>query len=342
MNMKIIGKKICLCPCCMEEHEVKTVVMQEQSTFKNVKVEYEAVYQYCDKAEELFMDEDQIKSNDMEMKDAYRRKRGFLTSSELMNIRQKYKISQVDLCILLGWGEKTITRYEGHQVQDRAHDTILRKIDHDPEWMLELLQKSKEQLALERYYKYYEVISALYEKEQDMYLRKVIEAKYVKFQDDKMIQGNTELSLDKTVDMIRYFAASSQITVLYKVKLMKLMWYADAAAYKKRGKAITGLAYQAMPMGAVPVGHDILMDLKGVPCEEVDMGESNAYHFSLKYSGGYPALSDEECEILDYVIEKLGKMSKKEIVSFMHDEQAYKKTEPKKMISFQYAECLQI
>ena len=39
----------------------------------------------------------------------------------------------------------------------------------------------------------------------------------------------------KVVDVIRYFAASANITSLYKVKLMKLMWYADALAYKKRG-----------------------------------------------------------------------------------------------------------
>lgn len=29
--------------------------------------------------------------------------------------------------MLLGWGGKTITRYESHQVQDKAHDTILKK-----------------------------------------------------------------------------------------------------------------------------------------------------------------------------------------------------------------------
>lgn len=34
---------------------------------------------------------------------------------------------------MLGWGSKTITRYESHQVQDRAHDTILKKISHDPD-----------------------------------------------------------------------------------------------------------------------------------------------------------------------------------------------------------------
>lgn len=43
------------------------------------------------------------------------------------------------------WGGagKTITRYESHQVQDKAHDTILKKIDQDPEWFLSLLNDAK-------------------------------------------------------------------------------------------------------------------------------------------------------------------------------------------------------
>ena len=58
------------------------------------------------------------------LKDAYRKKEGLLTSYEIADIRAKYEISQSDLCLLLGWGGKTITRYDSHQVQDRAHDTI--------------------------------------------------------------------------------------------------------------------------------------------------------------------------------------------------------------------------
>lgn len=59
-----------------------------------------------------------------------------------------YGISQSDLCILLGWGGKTITRYEGHQVQDKAHDTILKKIDRDSEWLLSLLSNAKDNLTI--------------------------------------------------------------------------------------------------------------------------------------------------------------------------------------------------
>ena len=96
--------------------------------------------------------------------------------------------------------------------------------------------------------KYLNKATSLYEEDQDLYLKKAIEASYVKFQGNTSAQGNTKLSLDKVVDVIRYLAASQKVTNLYKVKLMKLMWYADALSYKKRGFAITGLVYQALPM----------------------------------------------------------------------------------------------
>lgn len=37
MDMKIIKREKRLCTCCMEEDEVKTVLVEEKMTFKNVK-----------------------------------------------------------------------------------------------------------------------------------------------------------------------------------------------------------------------------------------------------------------------------------------------------------------
>lgn len=342
MEMKIMCSENRLCTCCMEEHEVKTVGVMEHASFKNMYVDYEAAYFYCDAAEELYMDESQMRENDIAIKDAYRKVQGLLTSKEIIAIRAKYGISQSDLSILLGWGGKTITRYESHQVQDKAHDTILKKLDQDPEWFLNLLEGAKNNLPAESYRKYFDRATVLYEKDQDLYLRKAIEARYARFQGNQMFHGNAELSLDKVVDVIRYFAASIKVTYLYKVKLMKLMWYSDALSYKKRGHAITGLVYQALPMGAVPIGHDSIIDLKNVPCEEVDMGETYAYHFILMEAPEYPSLSSEDKDILDMVIDKLGGMSKNEIVDFMHKEQAYVETAPRDIIQFKYAGSLQI
>lgn len=341
MDIEIIKSENRICSCCMTEHEVKTVLIAQQAIFKNINVNYKAMYLLCDLEDELYMDEHMMNHNDLQIKDSYRRKQGLLTSSDIHNIRMKYGVSQKDMSILLGWGEKTITRYEGHQVQDKAHDMILKKIDRDPEWFLTLLEEVKDELSKTAYQRYFDVATALFEEEQDMYLRKAIEANYARFHENPLLHGNTRLSLDKVVDVIRYYASSEHITNLYKVKLMKLMWYADALSYKKRGFAITGLVYQAMPMGAVPVGHNSIIALKDVPCEEVDMGETNAYHFCLKKSYE-DALTCEDKEILDMVIERLGMMSKNQIVSFMHKERAYTETAPWEMIQFKYADSLQI
>ena len=340
--MDVIKSEKRLCPYCMEEHNVKLVRVSEDTIFKGVQVIYPAEYIYCDNTEEFYMDESLIKENDISLKDAYRAEMGLLTSREIEKIREKYGITQSDLCALLGWGAKTITRYESHQVQDKAHDTILRKIDQDPEWFLYLLECAKENFTYDVYQKYRDAAAKLYEEEQDIYLRKTIEAEYARLAENPSLQGNARLSLDKVVDVIRYFAASSKITSLYKVKLMKLMWYADALAYKRRGVAITGLAYQALPMGAVPIGHNHLIDLQGVPYEEVEMDENVAYHFSLQGRTKFPSLSADDRAILDDVIDKLGKMTRNEIVEFMHEEKAYQQTKPRDIIPFEHAMNLQI
>ncbi|MBQ6442977.1 MAG: helix-turn-helix domain-containing protein [Lachnospiraceae bacterium] len=161
MKMKILKREKRICACCMEEHEVKTVRIREQTIFKDCKVNYDAIYTYCDVADELYMDECQIQENDIRVKDAYREKNGLLTSMDIFNIRGKYGITQRDLCALLGWGGKTITRYESHQVQDRAHDMILKKIDSDPVWFLSLLEEAKGMVSEDSYRKYYDTANLL-------------------------------------------------------------------------------------------------------------------------------------------------------------------------------------
>lgn len=154
MDMKVLKSEKKLCTCCMEEHEVKTVLIKEQATFKDRTVDYEASYMYCDAADELYMDERQMQDNDIKMKNAYRRLEGLLTSEDICKIRGKYGITQSDLCKLLGWGGKTITRYESHQVQDKAHDMILKKLDQDPKWFFALLKEAKGSLTEDTYQKY--------------------------------------------------------------------------------------------------------------------------------------------------------------------------------------------
>ncbi len=342
MDKKIRKRENMFCLCCMETHEVQTVIVTNTTSFKGVWVAYPAEYFYCDRAEEYYADENMTTANDIRMKNEYRKAVGLLTSEEIVGIREKYGISQSDLCHLLGWGAKTITRYEGHQVQDIAHDTILRKLAGDPEWFLSLLNMAKETVSPAAHSRYREKAIALFEENQDSYLRKAIRAKYARFCEKPSCSGNVKLSLNAVVDVIRYFSNAVQVTDLYKVKLMKLLWYSDALSYKRRGHAITGLVYQALPMGAVPIGHDSIIDLHGIEYEEIVMGEGTGYHFKETADKEYPYLSKEDISILEEIVRIFGKYTRDEIVETMHRECAYVETAPRDIIDFRYAESLSV
>ena len=69
--MEVIKKERKQCVCCMEEHEVATVRMKESNTFQGVKVEYYAIYEYCEAADEYIASDDMISANVRALKDAY-------------------------------------------------------------------------------------------------------------------------------------------------------------------------------------------------------------------------------------------------------------------------------
>ena len=308
-----------ICPCCMENHDKKIIKIKESNIFKGVSVDYEAEYTFCSVADETYADEQQLSSNDIAMKNAYRLKTGLLTSDQIADIRSKYDISQADLCLLLGWGLKTITRYESHQVQDIAHDTILRKLDNDPEWFLELLKTSKDSISVSAYAKYLEAGTLYFEKDHDNYLKSAIMSKYARFQNRSDVNGNKELSIDVVIDMIHYYANSPKVSDI-----------------------ISGLVYRCIQMGAAPVAYETIIDLSSIKIEEIDFGDGIGQKILPSKNKDYPNLSAEDKKVLDSIIMQFGKASKKEIVETMHNEEAYKKTKPKENIVFEYAKSLSV
>ena len=175
MSIEILQTERRLCTCCMEMHDVKRVSVLEHTIFKDEPVVYMADEYYCDMADEFYTDEEMMNNNSIKIRDVYRQRKGLLTSVDIKAIRSKYGISQKDLCVLLGWGGKTITRYESYQVQDKAHDTILKKLDCDPEWYLTLLCEVESILPAEAYKRYYATASKLCENYRNKYVQRGIE-----------------------------------------------------------------------------------------------------------------------------------------------------------------------
>ena len=60
---------------------------------------------------------------------------------------------------------------------------------------------------------------------------------------------------------------------------MKMLWYADVLSYKRREHAMSGLAYLALPRGAVPVAYESIVDLSTINCEEIEIGDGVGYRY---------------------------------------------------------------
>lgn len=174
--MKITNQVKRFCPFCMKAHSVNLIFEKVTTIFKEEPVKYTAEYFFCKQSEEIWEDEALLISNDISMKDAYRSIQGLLTSKEIVSIRKQYGVSQTDFCKILGWGGKTIARYETHQVQSKAHDIVLRKIKDDPEWFLCLLDEQEDLLSKVSYKKYKQLGEKLYEKQSLNYEKKFIKA----------------------------------------------------------------------------------------------------------------------------------------------------------------------
>lgn len=63
--------------------------------------------------------------------DAYKKKNGFLTTQEIINIRKKRGWSQEKMAKFLDIGLKDIARYENGAIQTKAIDNMIRLVDND-------------------------------------------------------------------------------------------------------------------------------------------------------------------------------------------------------------------
>lgn len=336
--MEGIKKQKIICKSCSKEHEVLLVLNKEKALFKGEEVTYDALYYYCDINDEYYEDEDLIGRNQCSLRDEYRKMHQLLTSKEIIEIRNKYLISQKEFSKLLGWSPATITRYENYQVQDRAHDEILRKLSHDPKWFLELLVKNESLFSETLYKKYFLNAKNLIYKNLSSNIEDVILCQYKDIEGTQYC-GNTVLNLRKAVDLINYI--SSKIEDLYKTKLVKIMWYCDSLFYKKYDCSLTGIAYFAQQWGALPLCHDEIMKLPHVHYETIEQEKGYGYRFYPEKDYKYNFTQDEY-EIIDQVIDIFKSKTREEIVAIMHKEDAYKYTQPKELIDYSLVKTLSI
>ena len=328
------------CPLCDKTHEVEERKRVASIVLKGEEVTYNERFYFCanaDEGENEFETGAMANENLLNARNAYRIKKGLLTSYEIVEIRENYGLSQVDLARILGWGEATISRYESKAIQDEAYDTMLRLIKDNPLQALEFLKKNADKFTMA---KRLEIRSKILEKldsyGKEYLSRQPFEGEYANFEEPSDSNGFTVLNIDKIEAMVSYIA--EKVSYLFKVKLMKMLWYSDVLSFIENGFAMTGMVYRHETMGALPIGHYCLMNLENINVkEEMSYNSDTMLHVYPTVGMDYSVLTDEEKAILDRVIKKFKNYKAKEIVDYMHEEKAYTETKAGDIIPFSLA-----
>lgn len=335
----LITKELLDCPLCGEIHELELWNRVSQSIVKNDIVEYrEYVFKCLNSSEDdnEFVSGKYLDINLLAARDAYRMMHGLLTSQEIIEIRKQYQLTQSELAHLLGWGEVTITRYETKLIQDSTYDQMLRMIKSNPLFALQSLERNETSFNEERFNQIHKQIENQINSSGLSYLKELeIQTQYIHHVSPSKYNGFTKLNIDRLATTL--YLIAKNVPHLYKVKLMKLLWYIDAYHYKQYNHSITGLVYQHYPFGACPIAYNEIIQLPSIKViEELHYDESR---FQITPSENYAIeeLEQDELETIAFVTQYFKDYSARQIVHTMHEEDAYQDTNEFELISFEHA-----
>jgi putative zinc finger/helix-turn-helix YgiT family protein len=328
-----------ICPNCEKEQDLDLIQSQEEIEVRGELISVSAKYYRCRTCGDEFEDPG---SNDDPLDKAYREYRsrhGMLQPEDIRSLRKKYGLTQHEFAKLLGWGLATLSRYENGALQDEAHDKTLR-LALEPKNLMLLVKETPDGLSREREEKLTAKLKA--SEEATCSLERVYEERFGTYKPD-ILSGYKTLDLQKLFNAIIFFCMEG----LWKTVLNKEIFYADFKHFKGFSNSITGARYVRVPLGPVPDKWQYFFTL----LIEDGVLESEEIFYDENISGERltsirkPDLSifgNSELLTMSFVKEHFKGWTAKRISEFSHNEKGYKETPHRHLISYEYADDLQI
>ncbi len=270
----------------------------------------------------------------------YRKIHNLLTPLQIQEIRDRYGLSQRALSKLLGWGEITIHRYESGNLQDEVHDEVLKLIAK-PENLLEIYEKQAHLLVPRVGEALKKRINELIQKEIQPNFNKALEQMFLSERQIGEFTGYKEFDLEKIKNMILYILRFHET---YRTKINKLLWYMDFLCYRVYSVSISGNSYTHSSYGPTADDYELIISvmLRDVLIGKDEIVVHQAIREQLKSTASCDEsiFSDDEIEIMDFVLNKFKKFKCGEISEYSHEEVPYKSTVEGQKISYTLAEEL--
>ena len=299
-------------------------LMREARTLSFRKEEFEIQYHFyqCEDSGETFEDEACMNLNLTQVHNLYREKYNLPFTEEIIALREQYELNASKMAAVLGFGVNVWRAYESGEIPNVSNGRLIQLIK-DPGEFHKLLKISG-------------VLNETEIKKAERTIEKLMAAKATLEQHDAQgfffghpapnrFTGYKTPNLVKFHQMVRYFVERDSP---WKVKLNKLLFYADFLHFRRTGFGISGAQYVAIQMGPVPKNFDGLFGeaiSQGILDLEIVYFDHGAGE--LFRPGSQPFTPDiftpEELQTLEHVAQKFRKTSTKEIIELSHQEKGW-------------------
>ena len=244
--------------------------------------EYYEKYGICDECHSEIFIPGLEDDNQKKFDIIYRRANGIITISEINDLLKKYDVDKRPLSHLLGLGEHTITRYLNGQIPKKEYSDLLLSILHNHDEMRKILETGRDRITDNAYKKIHRKLDQI----------------------EKITKCDTKLEL------VALYISNSDYDIT-DLSLQKLLYFVKAFSLGVfGGKNIFKEECEAWAYG--PVFPDIYAKYKAY-------GNSLIPKISLK-SNYFSKLSNKEKDIIDYVLDNLGRLNGKTLMDITHKE----------------------
>jgi uncharacterized phage-associated protein len=285
----------------------------------------------CEDSEEKFEDERLVELNIGQVYNQYRAKHNIPTTDEIRRIREIYDIPASKMADILGFGTNQYRQYEGEEIPSVSNGRLIMQAA-DPEDFIKMIKSSKSEIG-EDYAD--ELIKKINEKQSAIKSLEILDYS----EPISRFTGYKRPSLLRFWNMVIFFSEQIQP---FKVKLNKLLFYADFYHFKCYGNSISGTSYRAIPLGTVPKNYQEdfakgifygILELNTVP-----LFDYNAERFVGKISFQKDLFEQKELESMQKVADVFAAMNNTQIVDINHQERAWIDCEKeKKLVDYNYA-----
>lgn len=330
-----------ICPACEKETNLEFVNRVEDISVRDESIPVRVEYFKCTECGSEFEDPHSTYDPLEIAYHEYRTRHDMVQPEDIKHFRERFGLTQLELSNLLGLGGATLSRYENGALQDEAHNTML-SLAMQPENLLELIEEKTSVLSDEKRDRIITLLKDITQEHEKSFLS-IFENRFGSYP-ASVFSGYQPLNIAKLLNAMIFFCKGGEIP---KTKLNKLVFYADFKHYKEYSVSITGACYAHLPHGPVPDKYEYYMatlfyDEKAIFIDERQFPNYTGEFLTAIKEPDLSIFSTTELKTLALVKEFFEKYTAKDIRNFSHNERGYQVTRDGELISYEYAQSLQI